>query len=120
MEQRTIVVDRTTLHNYEDIIPILISLCDEDWDMSGENGDEYTWDEALENGYDSSAEYLADTVVCNVELQNLTTMAEVLEASVYEFFNNWMGRDSYYEDYAVSVTHVDATTVITYTWVSEV
>lgn len=77
--------------NSEDVKEALISLCESDCDMNGENGDGYLWDEA--KGYNSNAEYLASRV--GNEFQ---TVEDVMNA-FKNFMNEWMNRDGYYDDY---------------------
>lgn len=77
--------------NSEDVKEALISLCESDCDMNGENGDDYLWDEA--KGYDSNAEYLASRVG-----NKFQTVKGVINA-FKNFMNEWMNRDGYYDDY---------------------
>ena len=80
--------------NSEDVKEALISLCESDCDMNGENGDDYLWDEA--KGYDSNAEYLASRVG-----NKFQTVKDVINA-FKNFMNEWMNRDGYYDDYEMN------------------
>ena len=79
--------------NSADVKEALISLCESDYDMNGENGDDYLWDEA--KGYDSNSEYLASRV--GNEFQ---TVKDVISA-FKNFMDEWMNRDYYYNDYDI-------------------
>ena len=41
----------------------LINLLDFDCDISGENGDEYLWQEAKDRGFSTNAEYIVDDAI---------------------------------------------------------
>ena len=60
-------------------------------DFNGENGEDYTWEEALEKGFVSNLEYVIDKV----------KSIENDEECVNTFFNEWMENDSYYAEYKV-------------------
>ena len=120
VEQTTIRVDTTAINCTDDMKEILISLCDNDFNMNGDNGDEYTWDIALENGYTTSAEYLADFVLAKVKKrEKLLTKQEALQIATEDFIDAWLGNDDYYISYAVSVTHVYDATIITFSYITE-
>jgi hypothetical protein len=77
----------------EDVRKALISLCDIDEDMNGNNGEEYLWDVAKTAGFESNAEYLADLVMTD---EKLATARDKFEAFAREFF---ISNDNYYEGY---------------------
>lgn len=82
---------KVNMRDREDIRNSLISLCENDEDMNGNNGEEYTWTDALESGYSSSAEYLADTVMGEHD-----NVVEMFRAFAKEFFER---NDNYYTLY---------------------
>lgn len=73
----------------------LISLCESDCDMNGENGPEFTWKKALDRGYSSNAEYLADKILLS---PNLRTPTGKFKAFAEEFYRT---NDDYYSDYDI-------------------
>ena len=79
--------------NPEEVRKALVSLCNIDDDMNGNNGDEYLWEVAKEKGYENNAEYLADLVLNNPTYK---TVSEKLEAFAKEFF---VSNDYYYKGY---------------------
>lgn len=67
-----------------------LSLLDTDDDFNGNNGKEYTWDEALKNGFDSSQEYVIDHLEKS-PLQGIEL--------IKEFFYQWLDPDNYILEY---------------------
>ena len=91
----------------EDIRNSLISLCDFDADMNGDNGKEFTYPLATKNGYESTAEWLADKV-----------MSETKHNNVFDMFNNFMSiwiddiDKNYYDNYEIkSIDNGDSITI---------
>ena len=61
-----------------------------DEDFSGNNGEEYVWEIALENGFDSNQDYVID------ELKSSNVVGSDL---VKEFFRRWLDSDGYYREW---------------------
>ena len=100
------IMRKVNPNNISNLRQALISLCENDWDMNGNNGDEYTWEVALKNGYETSAEYLADESInigwkCNYALPNR------LDFAVGHFVGRWLGDDDYYADFEYETTIVN-------------
>lgn len=100
------IMRKVNPNNVSNLRQILISLCENDWDMNGNNGDEYTWEVALENGYSSSAEYLADETIRKASLTNCTPAIR-LDFAVGYFVGRWLGDDDYYADFKYDTTIVN-------------
>lgn len=78
--------------NRESLLNALRNMSDFDCDFNGENGEDYTWKEAIENGFNSNLEYLINDV----------KDIEDDELCVGTFFHEWMDRDrNYYDEYEV-------------------
>lgn len=76
----------------EDLLETLRSLADFDNDFNGVNGIDYTWKEAIENGFESNLEYLLN------EVKDIKDDKECVE----EFVDGWIKSDiNYYHDYNV-------------------
>ena len=84
---------KVDIKDREDIRNSLISLCENDEDMNGNNGEEFTWTDALESGYSSSAEYLADTVMSEHD-----NVEEMFRAFALEFYER---NCNYYSEYFI-------------------
>lgn len=83
-----------TMNNKEAVEELLFNISNFDMDFTGENGEEYLWDEARELGFESNASYCM-----HVAKQETNT-----EDMVYKFLSMWMQRDcNYYVDYTFSV-----------------
>lgn len=93
LELKTVVIE--DMLNNELILSALSEFSDEDF--NGNNGEEYTWEKALEQGFKSSQDYVID-VLRNSGL----TQEELIRA----YFNEWLGHDYYYTDYRVEITPV--------------
>ena len=70
----------------------LRSIADFDCDFNGENGEDYTWDDALENGFESNLEYLIN------EVKDIEDDEECVNA----FIKEWINSDMYYDEYDVN------------------
>lgn len=81
--------------NEDDLRNALASLCENDCDMNGENGDEYTWQIALSSGYTSNADYLANEILRSSAYK---TPKEMFEAFAKEFYRT---NDGYYDGYDI-------------------
>lgn len=69
-----------------------------DNDASGENGDEFTWDIALEKGFKTTIDYL---VVTYTDLHGNT------ENAIKEILKAFLSGDSYYHEYDYSVITIE-------------
>ena len=77
------------INNREDKEEILNALSSmyTDEDFNGNNGEEYTWESALEEGFESNQEYLV----------NWLRKSELKEEKlIEEFVDEWLGNDGYY------------------------
>ena len=100
LEQRIVIVNDT--NNKEEILQEL-SFLYTDEDFNGNNGKEFTWEVALENGFVSSQDYVIDQLKkSDLEGVDLVRM----------FFADWLNSDGYYTDWNLEVTDVNGTTVI--------
>ena len=71
--------------NRGSLLCALAGISEFDLDFNGENGDDYTWDIALENEFESNMEYLLDQV------KDIEDDKECIETFVKE----WCGKYSY-------------------------
>ena len=82
---KTVIADST---NKEDVIYALCQLAEDDYDFSGENGKEYLWEVAENNGYETNLEYVADNI-------KSTYFTQVIS----EFLSMWLDNDDFYDTY---------------------
>jgi hypothetical protein len=96
-----------TINNVNDKKEILDTLSGlyTDEDFSGNNGEEFTWNIALENGFNSSQEYVID-VLKNSGLEG--------EALIEAFFHQWLDKDDYYGEWTLETAEVGDTLVVSY------
>lgn len=100
---------KVSTDDLEDVKLGLISLCDCDGDMNGDNGDDYLWEEAT--GYESNAEYLA--------AQAISKDKTVQEMFTY-FVDTWMERDrNYYSNYEIEFLEDKGELTVAFTTVTE-
>jgi len=86
------------LGNINDKENLLLELADiGDDDFIGNNGEDYTWDDALDAGFDSTQEY----VLSLLEKSDLRG-----EALVSKYLSYWLENDSYYTGYEHEFTYV--------------
>lgn len=78
--------------NRQSLLDALIGISGFDLDFNGENGDDYTWDIALENGFESNLEYLIN------EVKDIEDDKECVDT----FIEEWIDKDSYYDQYEVN------------------
>ena len=78
----------------EDIKAALLCLAEEDCDFSGENGPDYLWENVSKEGYDSNAEYLADTVLKD---------GSSYEDAIRDYIEGWLDSDGYYHTYEYKI-----------------
>ena len=77
------------------LMSIFTQLAEQDDDFNGNNGDEYLWDSAEENGFESNEDYLTDRVLKNIEPNQELSLQEVGKL-IDEFLSEWTGNDNYY------------------------
>ena len=85
-------LERVKAGNRADLLNTLRNMADFDMDFNGDNGEDYTWEEALEKGFESNLEYVIDEVK---DIEND-------EECVKTFFEEWMENDGYYAEYEVN------------------
>lgn len=91
------IIKINDINNKDEILETL-SFVETDEDFNGNNGEEFTWEEALENGFESSQEYVID----KLRKSDLTG-----EELVREFFEEWLGNDGYYDDYDIETEMIN-------------
>ena len=77
--------------NRQSLLDALIGISEFDLDFNGQNGSDFTWDIALENGFESNMDYLIN------EVKDIEDDKECVNT----FIKVWCGKDSYYEQYEV-------------------
>lgn len=73
-----------------------------DNDFSGENGDEYLWEDTIESGFDCNADYVYNYIKVDIEqgYYNKYSVDTVRYANIVEdYLDMWMGHDGYYINY---------------------
>ena len=85
-------LERVKAGDRTNLLYTLRNIANFDMDFNGENGEDYTWEEALENGFESNLEYVIDGVK---DIEND-------EECVRTFFEEWMENDGYYAEYEVN------------------
>lgn len=78
----------------EEILDTLSNFYDEDF--CGNNGAEYNWEETNKGGYRSNQQYVLDTI----RNSNIVEPLGIIQ----EYFEMWLGRDSYYDASNIDVT----------------
>lgn len=78
------------------LISIFTQLAEHDDDFNGNNGEEYLWDSAKENGFESNEDYLTDKVLKGIEPNQELAQQEVGKL-IDKFLSDWTGRDNYYD-----------------------
>lgn len=85
-------------NNKESMEDLLLSMSYFDMDFTGENGDEYLWEEAREAGFESNALYCLSIAKQEKDAENMA----------YTFLSMWMQHDcNYYIEYDISIRSVD-------------
>ena len=85
----------------EDIVDALVELGSQiDADNSGENGDEYLWDEAKKASFENNFNFLADKVVFH---SSVNSKKHGIKAYVDQFIKEWSDRDGYYSEFNVEI-----------------
>lgn len=84
-------LEEVKVGNRESLLNALISLSDFDCDFNGKNGLDYLWEDA--NGFESNMDYLIN------EVRDIDDDEECVNT----FFEEWLNRDRYYDEWNVSV-----------------
>lgn len=90
----------------DEIKKALVQLGGIDGDFSGENGDEYLWDAARIDGFETNAEFLAHKIVTDRTIAKISAKKGIL-AYTESFAKKWLRRDSYYADIKIDVVKLD-------------
>ena len=96
------------INNINDRKEVLDTLSDmyTDEDLSGNNGEEFTWESAVEQGFNSSQEYIV-SLLDNSGLEGV----DLVEA----FLHQWFDHDSYYGEWTMETAEIgDSTVAISY------
>jgi hypothetical protein len=96
-----------TRYNRDDVMDALAHLGENDADFCGDNGYEYRWDIAKE--FETNLEYALSVA------QKETTIIGMITA----FVDIWMGQDSYYYDYEVSVSELNGIVAIAIAYITD-
>ena len=73
-----------------------------DNDFSGENGDEYNWEDTIDGGFENNADYVYNYIKVDIEqgYYNKYSVNSVRYAQIVaDYLDEWMGHDSYYVNY---------------------
>ena len=92
----------------DESLSVLLELCDEDF--NGNNGKDYTYPEALEAGYESTAAYYFDAA-----LQEGKSYIQAIECVLKTQYEG----DSYYCNYAIEILDHDTCYFIATTHVAQ-
>ena len=84
-----------TRNNRDDVMQALLEISMGDADFSGENGDEYLWEEA--KGFESNADYVL----------SIASQAQSTLNIIRTFVSMWMDRDCYYVDYDLEISELN-------------
>lgn len=90
----------TTVELKANVLNALYNFGVEDNDFNGKNGAESLWAEA--QGYDSNIEYLLDTISVHQDIGKM----------IYEYFDEWLGHDCYYDSYDYNIIRNEANEII--------
>lgn len=73
-----------------------------DNDFSGENGEDYLWEDSKEEGYENNADYVFNYIKESIEdgYYNKYKLNSVRYATIVEdYLDMWLGGDNYYGEY---------------------
>lgn len=73
-----------------------------DNDFSGENGEDYLWEDSKEEGYECNADYVFNYIKESIEdgYYNKYSVNSVRYATIVEdYLDMWLGGDNYYGQY---------------------
>ena len=99
IDMRMLAVDLT---NKENIISVLSNLYTDE-DFTGNNGEGFTKEIAIQNGFESTQDYVID----KLEKSDKNGF-ELIES----FLDEWLGSDNYYSSYDYTTTTINGITVI--------
>ena len=78
----------------EDVIEYFNDIVDEyDDDFNGNNGEDFLWRKAKDNGFKTNIDYCINKVITQYEVDGNIVKA------IENFFDLWFGSDGYYEEY---------------------
>ena len=98
LSETTVWVADTVINDHIkriNLISIFDQLSTHDDDFNGGNGDEYLWDSAKENGFETNSDYLTTEVLKGITEDEKITQDRVCKL-IDEFLSKWTGNDSYY------------------------
>lgn len=91
----------TTSHvvkDYKEINNLLNGLREfSDEDLNGNNGEDYLWEKAREQGYENNQDYIIDM------LDTTQSVAHIIA----DYFKSWLDTDGYYKHYSVRATEIE-------------
>ena len=96
-----------TRYNRDDVADVLMCLANNDADFCGDNGYEYRWDIAEE--FETNAEYALSIAEKEPTIIDMIT----------KFVDIWMGHDSYYYDYDVSISEMNGIVAIAIAYITD-
>lgn len=96
-----------TRYNREDVADTLMYFANHDADFCGDNGYEYRWEIAKE--FETNAEYALSVAQKEPTIVGMIT----------KFVDIWMGHDSYYMDYDVSIKEMDGIVAISIAYITD-
>ena len=78
----------------EDVIEYFKNIVNEyDDDFNGNNGEDYLWKIAKDDGFKTNIDYCINEVITQYELDG------DIKKAIENFFDLWFGSDDYYEEY---------------------
>ena len=77
------------------LISIFTQLAEHDDDFNGTNGDEYLWNSAKENGFESNKDYLTDKILKDIKEDEEISLYDVSKL-INRFLSEWTCYDNYY------------------------
>ena len=83
------LIEVKDITNKEEVLNVLSNVYTDE-DFNGNNGEEFTREEALEGGFESTQEYVID----NLRKSDLKG-----EEIIVEFFKEWLADDDYYDNW---------------------
>ena len=90
MELRNEIIKIKDLNNREEVLNALGRFYTDE-DFNGNNGENFTWEEAIDNGFESTQEYVIDKLEKNENLKG--------EGLILAFLGEWLDNDGYYSDW---------------------
>ena len=96
-----------TRYNREDVANALVLLGHHDADFCGDNGYEYRWEIAKE--FETNLEYAL----------SVAQKESTIIGMITKFVDIWMGHDSYYYDYEVSISEMNGIVAIAIAYITD-